>query len=299
MPRTAPADDARATIAELYLQQGLSIREIAQRLAISRVRVREVLRALGADIQPRGAGRARPHRRRADPPDLERQLRTLYCEQRLTREEVAARLGLTEGLVRSRLAEYGIQTRTRGRGNREDRRDVDEATLVALYARRGLTARAIGERLGMAHSVVLRIAHDQGLPVRPGAAAPQDSEIRLVAALYADPQIRRTLARHQVPRVPAGGPIWRRFPQPVPLTDALLRELYGDCGVSMVHIELLTGQPSATVRRHLHRAGVPLRPAGGRCPFLQRWHQRHHAEAGQPAGAAASGSAAAVPKIRA
>lgn len=275
MPRLAAAGDADAAIAELYLQHGLSIRAIAQRLHTSRARVREAVDALGVQVAPRGAGRARPHRRHADPPDLERQLRALYRDQRLSRAEVAARLGLTEGLVRIRLAEYGIPTRTRGRGNREDRPDIDPATLAALYEVRGLPARAVGERLGLAHTVVLRAAHDQGIPVRPGAAAPLDSEIRLVEALYADVCVRHTLSRHQIPQVAAGAPIWRRFPNPVPLTPTLLSQLYLDCGVSMAHIELLTGQPAATIRRHLHRIGTPLRPAGGQSPFLRRWHQRH------------------------
>lgn len=303
MPRPAPAGDRDTAIAELYLRDGVSIRQIARQLEMSRVSVRDALRRQGADVRPRGAGRARPHTRFEDPADLEEQLRTLYCEQRLTRAEIAARLGLTEGLVRSRLDEYGIRMRTRGRGNREDRRDVDLATLVALYARRGLSATAIGERLGIAHTVVLRAAHEQGLAVRPGAAAPLDAEIRLVEALYADPHVARTLARHGVPAVPPGAPIWQRFPEPVPLTDALLGELYADCGVSIAHIELLTGQPAATVRRHLHRAGVPLRPAGGRCPFLQRWHQRHHgalpSTAPPPTGGQPVRAASGSPKIRA
>jgi hypothetical protein len=40
--------------------------------------------------------------------------------------------------------------------------------------------------------------------------------------------------------------------------------------LSTFHIELLTGQPSDTVRRILLDAGVTLRPPGGRSPFLRR-----------------------------
>ena len=39
-------------------------------------------------------------------------------------------------------------------------------------------------------------------------------------------------------------------------------------------IELLTGQPSESVRRLLAGSGTILRGAGGRSPFLRRWRAR-------------------------
>lgn len=260
-----------------YVDEGLSTREIAGRLGVSRRQVTRALRSEEVPVAPRGAGRPRPATRRPDPEDLGERLRHLYTEQRLTRAEIAHQLGLSEGLIRLRLAEYAIATRSRGRCNREDRREVDQTELAALYRDSGLTADAVGERLGVSHTAVLRAAHDHGLPVRPSAAEPPDSDIELIDALYGDRLVARTLLRHHVPAVPAGGPIWRRFPIPVPLTDRLCVDLYLGCGVSITHIELLTGQPADTVRRHLHAAGVLMRPAGGRCPFRRRWRARQQA----------------------
>ena len=40
----------------------------------------------------------------------------------------------------------------------------------------------------------------------------------------------------------------------------------------MIHIQLLTGQAAETVRAFMRRSGIPLRPAGGRTPFVRRWH---------------------------
>ena len=71
--------------------------------------------------------------------------------------------------------------------------------------------------------------------------------------------------------VPPGQPIWCRFPEPIPLSAPLVKDLYWHCGASLNHIELLTGQPAMTVRGFMRREGIPLRHPGGRTPFLQRW----------------------------
>lgn len=257
-------------VADLFAKHGLSIREIARELRMSRRRVREALRSADIAVPPRGTGRPRPATRYADPADLEERLRRLYCEERLTRAQIAKVLGLSEGLIRLRLAEYAIPTRTRGRSNREDRQDIDEEELRHLYWERGLGADAVAAKLGVSHTVVLRAAHERGLPVRADATDAERAPIRLIRALYRDRLVAETLNRHQVPVVVRGGPLWHRFPVPFPLTDDLLRDLYVGCGVSQAHIELLTGQPVATVRRRLLAAGVPMRTAGGRCPFLRR-----------------------------
>jgi hypothetical protein len=120
---------------------------------------------------------------------------------------------------------------------------------------------------------VLRSAHAFGVPVRASGIVPEPGpeEIKLVEALYADPLIAAALEARDVPRVPPGGPIWQRFPDPVPLTTPLVKDLYWGCGAALTHIELLTGQPAMTVRGFMRRAGIPLRHPGGRAPFLRRW----------------------------
>ena len=79
------------------------------------------------------------------------------------------------------------------------------------------------------------------------------------------------LTARNVARVPPGGPLWQRFPDPLPLTTPLVKDLYWGCGAGLTHIELLTGQPAMTVRGFMRRAGIPLRHPGGRTPFLRRW----------------------------
>ena len=86
------------------------------------------------------------------------------------------------------------------------------------------------------------------------------------------------LDARDVPRVPPGAPLWQRFPDPVPLTVPLVKDLYWGCGAGLAHIELLTGQPAMTVRGFMRRAGIPLRHPGGRTPFLRRWRESRQAD---------------------
>lgn len=199
-------------------------------------------------------------------------MRALYADARLT-GEVAAILGMPERTVRDRLRRYGIKVRTRGRYSREDRTTVPASVLQLLYVELGMTAAEVGQRLGVSGGTVLRSAHALGVPVRSGGVVPLPGpdEIELVSALYDDPLIAAVLTAHDVPHVPAGGSLSERFPEPVPLTTPLVKDLYWECGAGLNHIELLTGQPTESVRGFMRRAGIPLRHSGGRTPFMRRW----------------------------
>lgn len=266
---------AAAGLAELtshlYLCQGLSTYQISDIVGISRQRVGRLLNRSGVPVEPRGAGRRRP-------PDAEQAALTglmerLYQELGLSSGQISVLTGIPERTVRDRLRARGVRFRTRGHYNRQDRLTVPADTLADLYLRAGLSAAEAGKRLGVSGPVVLRAAHDQGLPVRIGGPAPRrgPAEIQLVDALYADPLVRQVLARHAITTRPAGGPIWQRFPVPLAVAPELARELYESCGLSLRHIELLTGQPAETVRDLLREHGIQLRPAGGRSPFMRRW----------------------------
>jgi hypothetical protein len=271
----SPDDGANpAHLAHLYQHEGLSTYRIAELTGIDRQRVTRALRRNGVDLRSRGAGRRRPTRRVEDPPDVQQLITGLYNETRLNSREISALLGMPERTVRERLHRYGVQARTRGGWNREQRGTITAELLVQLYVQLGLSAEAVGQRLGTSARVVLRSAHDYGLPVRtrgafPGQDPPED--IELIEALYADPLIADALRRHGIAHVPAGGPIYVRFPTPAALNTPLVKDLYWACGIGIRHIELLTGQPAITVRGFMRRSGIPLRHPGGRTPFLRRW----------------------------
>ena len=199
-----PADQELLRLAHLYLCEELSTYRIAQLTGLDRQRVTRRLRRAGVPLRPRGAGGTRPERRRGDPPDLAEILAGLYVHRRLTIAQTGAVLGIPARTVGDRLRRYGIQTRTRGGWEREDRRVLPAGALWDLYSRDGLSADDVGRKLGASRKVVLRNVHDQGLPVRAGGAVHQSgpAEIELVSALYADAVVDEVLAEHKIPRVP-------------------------------------------------------------------------------------------------
>ena len=275
-----PADrdaccSARASLADvvshLYLDHELSTYRISAITGVGRQRVGRLLDQAGVPVKPRGAGRRRPPDERQAA--LTDEMGRLYGQLGLTSGQISALTGIPERTVRSWLRASGVAMRTRGRHNRRDRLTVPADTLAELYVGDGRTAADVGGLLGVPGRVVLRTAHDQGLPVRVGGPEPRrgPGEIELIDALYADPLVRQALARHGVARQPARGAIWERFPVPLALSPELAAELYVACGLALRHIELLSGQPNETVRALLHAHGIRLRPAGGRSPFMRRW----------------------------
>jgi hypothetical protein len=271
-----------AWLAHLYGCAGLSTYAIADLTGMDRQRVGRRLRRAGVSLRPRGAGARRPERRSGDPADLPAILRDLYSRHGLNTAEIAAVLGIPERTVRDRLHRYGIPLRTKGGWRREDRRVLPADLLWTLYSTDGLTAEEVGRKLDSSRGAVLRAAHDLGIPVRAGGAVVQagPEEIELIEALYADQFVASVLARYQIGVVPPGGAIWQRFPEPVPLTAQLVEDLYWGCGIGLNHIELLTGQPADTARGFMRRAGIAVRPPGGRSPFMRRWRMNASQRAG-------------------
>ncbi|HWC78832.1 MAG TPA: hypothetical protein VG756_02595 [Pseudonocardiaceae bacterium] len=260
-----------------YACEGLSVRRLAAESGLSRQRLVHVLRHLGLDVPAGGAGRPRPWTRSADPDGLRDVLSVLYSDLRLSSARIGTLLDMPERRVRMRLREFGIRRRSRGRCNREDRRQVDPRVLTELLARCDLPGTEISRRTGEPYPAVLRSAHVLGLPVRHGGRADTaGGRLRTLEALYRDALVHDALRRFGVPLVPAGTPLWQRFPEPVTLTHELLTELYTTCGLSTPHIELLTGQPAATVQRRMREFGIPLRAPGGRAPIWQRWRTPGH-----------------------
>ena len=183
---------------------------------------------------------------------------------------IADKLDRSAYRVRAEMVTAGVTIVHRGGVSRQDRAEVPPERVEQLYVVEGLTAEQSGDTLGVASGLVLRSGHSYGLPIRPGGAAPLvPADVRLIEDLYADDLVRTVLDRHRLPRrAPIGG-IAIRFPEPVALSQELVRDLYQQAGCSSTHIELLTGQAAVTVRRRMAEWGIHLRGAPT-SPFLRR-----------------------------
>jgi DNA-binding CsgD family transcriptional regulator len=255
---------------DLYVLQGYSTYEIGRILGYSRQHVNRLLRAAGIEQAARGRGRTRRRTKLAigEPATII----DMYVRKRLTTHEIGSAIHLSANRVRQLLREQGVHLRSPGGGNREDRVMPSLRKVEQLYIEQGLSSTEVGRRLGCSHRVVLRLIHDMGWPVRLGERLSQGPEdIELIRSLYSDRLVAAALDRHGIGQVAAGGPIWRRFPEPVLLTPAMVTDLYVGCGLSTRQMELLTGQPGATIVRRLRDTGVALRPQRVRSPFFIRW----------------------------
>lgn len=97
---------SRSALQRLYIQEQLSVAEVARRFEVSTQAVVRNLRSYGL-----------PRRDRHAPLDRDT-LRRLYVDERLGVRAVAARLGVSPDKVRTELACYGIQVRRPGRPSR-------------------------------------------------------------------------------------------------------------------------------------------------------------------------------------
>ena len=279
---SAGRGDLAALVAHLYVCQGLSTYRIGAVTGLDRQRVGRLLVRAGVPVKARGAGR--PRRRSATQRALDELMASLYADYGQSSAQISALTGVPQRTVRDRLRAHGVRMRTKGPMNREDRTTIPAEVLEEFYVSAGLSAACVGELLGVSRHVVLRTAHDQGLPVRVGGPEPGrgPAEIELIDALYADPLVRHALSRHGIARRPPGGPVWQRFPVPLPVSPELAEELYIGCGLAARHIELLTGQPAQTILRLLQAHGIPRRAAGGRTPFMRRWRAGGSTSSGAP-----------------
>lgn len=277
--RLPPAGSvSEGDLVAMYLQENVSAAEIARRVGASRTRVLGALHAAGVPIdrtRQADAARAAAHQRRDTVPSLSEdetaRAASLFAEG-WSYSAIARELGSSTARVRRELRRRGLPPRRRpltGPASRGSRTQAPVDRVRALYVESEWSAEDVGARVDLPGWVVLRTAHAHGVPVRQGGRPVVSATVVLIEALYRDSVISEILDRHHLPRRPAGGDIATRFPDPVPLTAALLRDLYAEAGCSSVHIELLTGHPQAVVRPALRRHGIPRR-TGHMSPALTR-----------------------------
>jgi hypothetical protein len=102
--------DEMDDLTRMYVDERLSIRQIANRTGCTYYEVRAALLADGVRLRPKGIGPMSHRRKEIDVAEAKR----LYVEAGLTLEDVAAKLGCSESTVRNRLVAAEVPLRRRG-----------------------------------------------------------------------------------------------------------------------------------------------------------------------------------------
>ena len=158
-----------ARLAHLYQKEGLSTYRIAQLTGLDRQRVTRLLRRAGVLLWAARRGRipaaGAPPRSAGHGSHPDRAVRHPAAQH--TRDRQAARHPRAAGTRPPPPVRY--PARTRGGWQREDRRSLPAETVRLLYQVHGLSADNVGRKLDASRKIVLRTAHDLGMPVRASA----------------------------------------------------------------------------------------------------------------------------------
>jgi transposase-like protein len=252
-------DPDPAAVAELY-RSGLTQKEIARRLGVSRQRVAEALAAAG--VERRESGRTCPVGAA--------ELRRLVAEGK-KQDELSAMFAASRGTVGRWLAEAGI-------GKPDPR--MDHGRLRELYVVEALTVREVAERFGVPRQRVIRELALAGIPRRSrherrprGARAAVTEEalrelyverrltIRELCAAFgvSDEYVRKRLRQCQLAKRP--GTFVPKLERDRAEVTADAAELY-EAGHGLREVSEALGISTNEVRQLLHEAGVSVRPPG-------------------------------------
>ena len=152
---------------QLYVDEGLSIAGVAQRLNSTTHLVRTWLLEDNIPIRPGGGrlGARRPGRvRKPAPPVAE--LRRLREQERLSRSELAARYRVHPQTVSRWLTAAGLPGHLPPAGP-----TVSDSQVAAMYRAEPVTAAEIARRLGITANRVLAALHREGVDIDPARHA--------------------------------------------------------------------------------------------------------------------------------
>lgn len=253
----------RDVLHQLYVDQQLTVREVADRLGVPKNRIIRELALTGIPRRSRHARRPRGPQLAATP----ERLTDLYVDQGLTLAQLGAELQVSEQYLRRRLKELGITKRPGTFGPKPARTNRLVARACLLYTS-GLSMTAVADKLGISATQVALILTEAGVPIRrPGPRPPDDDSPtrRVLRQLYQDPDIRQALARWNIRIQDPDNwerptPFQRLAPDPLP--PNLLEHLYSELGLTIHHISILTGIGTTGVKGQLHRAGITPHPPG-------------------------------------
>ena len=264
----------------LYVDEGLSLDSIGERLGYSRSWVRKQLIAAGIDRRPAGG---RLGARRVDDEaeaDLVEQISTLYVDEAMSLGAIGERLGRSRWWVRDRLDRAGVPIRRQGGPHsvRANPQLVEE--MKRLYTDEKVRTADIADRVGMSQSWVYRQLVGAGVVFR----RPRHSvDAERVRRLYVDE--RRSL-RATALRVGVSEAVVRRVLVELGIRIrglgaartihcGELRRLYVDEAMTTTAIAEQLGVTPTGVSNALRRCNIPIRETGTELTITTDQLHRH------------------------
>lgn len=251
-----------------YVQDGMTVRQIAAKANVGKNRV---LRALAtAGIAPRPKSTPRPHPN----PVSDEDIRLAYVDLRLSIDSMVLKFGVTRYYLQHRIRELGLTKRAGSHNSRSDWNADALSDAVRTRADVGAAITDIATELGVSTSTVRNTLHRSLRPInRTANPAVIHGRLSQVEQLYSDPNITELLVRHhvEIPPLDKWCPAspWTTY-APHPLSADLVRALYTTVGLSIQGIAWLCGVSTATVRKTMIKAAIPARQTGVRAPWSNR-----------------------------
>jgi len=146
----------RELIEELYLRQGLVVREVADKLGVSR-------RSVQAELDRHNITFRNKPGKRIVPPDRETLIR-YYTVERLTLVEIGRIVGSCAEIVRRLLNEYGIERRSPVNGFSDE--IVGRERLFQLYVTDKMSVSQIAQKFGISDASVYKYLKRHGIKLR-------------------------------------------------------------------------------------------------------------------------------------
>jgi excisionase family DNA binding protein len=156
-PLPPPSERERRRLEQMYVSDGLTLEQTAQRLGVTRGQARGMLIRAGIPLRKRGP--------RPLPPPSEnerRRLERLYVKERLTVANVGRRLGISRDSAERLLVRANIPVR---RYDGSGLPDIE--TLARLYIEDKLSTHDLARMFGTHQGTVWRALADAGIPRRP------------------------------------------------------------------------------------------------------------------------------------
>ncbi|MFW9864399.1 MAG: hypothetical protein ACFFET_19085, partial [Candidatus Thorarchaeota archaeon] len=174
-----PSEDLADRIHELYYEGGLTQREVADALGLSRGKVQNVFRKMG------WTGR---HVEKIIDPD---EVCRLYDKEQMTQQEIATKLGVSRSYIYKTLREHRGSNYTR----KSRQMDIDLETAHRLYCIEGLSQDAVAEKLGVSQSMISDRMRELGWK-RKGSESVSIDVDELHQLYYEDGMSQQAVADH-------------------------------------------------------------------------------------------------------